>query len=543
MKALPCIHSNGLLRTALSLIPDVTAPEGIAVDVPPLERHRTIERVGASVVLSAARSVASFFVAVLLARSLGPQGYGELTFLLASFASVALLLDSGSTTAFFTLLSMRPRGRHFFIAYAVWTFGVQMVGTLIFLALVPLSLLSKAWQGEPRPMVILAFTAAFLSSQGWTSVMQLGEAQRRTLRVQLTSAAQTLAHLALVAFAAITGRLSVTTVIVLLVIEYTALITIIAPPLVKMSVRTAPTDEPWRDVVREFVDYCRPIALYGYVGFVYGFADRWLLQHFGGAVQQGLFGFAQQFGAISILATGAMVNVFWKEIAEANALGNLTRLRELYMRSRRILFFTAAWTSCLLIPWSSGLLLLAAGSEYAVGAPVLMLMLLYPVHQTLGQLQGTFLVATGRTRLYSTLGIVSMSASIVVTYFLLAARTAPLPGLGLGAVGLAAKLAGLQLIQVIVVSVIISRKYHWPTDLVHQFLLLAGLITLSVTIRLLIKAAFPAWQSVAQILAALVMYGGMTGFAVWRYPALAGFSRELAAETMRRLTVRIRRPT
>ncbi|MDQ6768431.1 MAG: hypothetical protein M3Z54_00390, partial [Gemmatimonadota bacterium] len=336
----------------MSLIPDVTAPERIAVDVPPPERRRTIERVGASVALSAARAIASFFVAVLLARGLGPPGYGELTFLLASFASVALLLDSGSSTGFFTLLSMRPRGRHFFTAYAVWTFGVQMIGTLIFLLLVPASLLSKAWQGEPRPIVILAFLAAFLSSQGWASVLQLGEALRRTFTVQLASTAQTLAHLALVAFALLTGRLSVTAVIVFLAIEYTLLVTIIAPSLVKTSVRSAPIDESWRDVLREFVDYCRPVALYGYVGFAYGFADRWLLQHYGGSVQQGLFGFAQQFGAISILATAAMVNVFWKEIAEANARGNLERLRELYMRSRRMLFFTAAWTSCLLIPWS-----------------------------------------------------------------------------------------------------------------------------------------------------------------------------------------------
>jgi hypothetical protein len=89
----------------------------------------------------------------------------------------------------------------------------------------------------------------------------------------------------------------------------------------------------------------------------------------------------------------------------------------------------------------------------------------------------------------------------------------------------------------------ISRKYDWPTDLLHQFLLLAGLIAVSVTIRWLVRAAFPTWQGIAQILAAVVIYGGITGFAVWKYPTLAGFSRELAAETVQRLTRRIRRAT
>ena len=512
-----------------------------ATDTASLAGRRTIERVGASLALSGTRSIASFAAAILLARTLGPGGYGELTFLLASFASVALLLDSGSSTGFFTLLSMRPRGRHFFVAYGVWTFGVQMAGTLLFLLLVPTSLLSQLWQGEPRPMVILAFAAAFLSSQGWLSVMQLGEAQRRTFMVQFASAVQTFAHLTLVAIAALTGWLSVATVLTLLVVEYAVLVTTIAPRLVRRSIAEAPVDEPWREVVREFVEYCRPVAVYGYVGFAYGFADRWLLQHFGGAVQQGLFGFAQQLGTISILATGAILNVFWKEIAEANALGNLSRLRELYIRSRRVLFFTAAWTSCLLLPWSGRLLLLAAGSKYVQGAPVLTLMLLYPVHQTLGQLQATFLVATGRTRLYSTLGLISMSASIVVTYFLLASPTATVPGLGLGAVGLAAKLVGLQLLQVVVAAVMISRLYQWPTDLGHQFGVLGGLLLVSFAMRMLVEAAFPTIESLTQVLAASIAYSAITGLAVWRYPALAGFSRELLVETAQRLTVRFRR--
>jgi O-antigen/teichoic acid export membrane protein len=373
--------------------------------------------------------------------------------------------------------------------------------------------------------------------------MQLGEAQRSTFKVQFASAAQTLAHLVLVSLASATNRLSVRTVLILLVLEYTVLMTIIAPPLVKRSVQNAPADESWREVVREFVTYCRPVAVYGYVGFLYGFADRWLLQHYGGAVQQGLFGFAQQISAISILATGAMVNVFWKEIAEASALGNLVRLREMYLRSRRMLFFTAAWTSCLLIPWSTQLLIVSAGSKFRAGTLVLMLMLLYPVHQTLGQLQGTFLIATGQTRLYSTLGLISMSASIVVTYFLLATPTAVVPGLGLGAVGLAVKLLSLQLLQVIVVAVIVSRKYGWRTDLDHQFVLLGGLISLSVAIRSLISWAVPALPALAQILVATVVYGGVTGFVVWKYPAVAGFSRELGAETMRRLTNLVRRRT
>lgn len=441
---------------------------------------------------------------------------------------------------FFTLLSMRPRGRNFFTAYAVWTFGVQMVGTLIILLLVPASLLSKAWEGESRGLIILAFVAVFASTQAWNSVLQLGEAQRRTFVVQVASAAQALAHLILLTVAAITGHFNVAVVLVFLIVEFAILIGVIAPPLLRSALANSQDNEHWGEVARSLVHYCRPVAVYSYAGFIYSFADRWLLQHFGGAVQQGLFGFAQQFGSISILVTAAMMNIFWKEIAEASALGNLDRVRDLYMRSRRALFFTAAWTSCLLIPWSGWLLVSVAGSQYAAGASVLALMLLYPVHQSLGQLQGTFFIATGETRLYSSLGLVSMGVSVIVTYFLLATPSARIPGLGLGAMGLAAKLVGLQLIQVLLFGIVIARRYRWPYDLRHQFELLGGLLLISFAIRWLVKFGELALGSTATAVVALLLYLAATSCFIWKYPEQAGFSRELVLSVAHRIRLRIR---
>ena len=518
---------------------EVLPAKALAGSTSPASR-RTIERVGASVMATIGRSGAAFLTTVLIARTLGPKSFGDLTFLLGSFAAVALLLDSGTSTGFFTLASMRPRGRRFFATYGLWTFGVQLFGTLAVLALLPTKALLKAWQGQPRAIVILAFIAAFLSTQGWNSVVQLGESQRRTFRVQLASAAQAFVHLALIVVAASASWLTVTAVLMLLIVEYCILNVIIAPPLVQMTVKRATDDETWRGVVRDFVVYCRPVAVYSYVGFLYMFADRWLLQRFGGAEQQGIFGFAQQFGAISILATAAIMNVFWKEIAEARAQENLIRLRELYIRSRRALFFTAAFVSCLLVPWSDRLVVLAAGSSYAAGASVLTLMLLYPVHQSLGQLQGTFLVATGDTRTYATLGLVMMIASIAAAYVLLASPAAAVPGLGLGARGLAAKLVGLQIVQVIVASVLISRKYKLPRDLLHEFSLIASLLALSFGIRWAMDLVSARWASVTQIAVATLVYSAITLTAVWFHPDVVGLDQGVIREVVRRIRESVR---
>ena len=45
------------------------------------------------------------------------------------------------------------------------------------------------------------------------------------------------------------------------------------------------------------------LVLYSIVGFGYEFADRWLLQNYGGSIQQGVYEVGFRFGMVSLLVT------------------------------------------------------------------------------------------------------------------------------------------------------------------------------------------------------------------------------------------------
>ena len=55
------------------------------------------------------RAGLNFTTGMLLARWLEPTRYGNMAFLLGTFLGVRQLLDLGSSSAFFTFLSQRPR--------------------------------------------------------------------------------------------------------------------------------------------------------------------------------------------------------------------------------------------------------------------------------------------------------------------------------------------------------------------------------------------------------------------------------------------------
>src|SRR4030067_1502480 len=88
-------------------------------------------------------------------------------------------------------------------------------------------------------------------------------------------------------------------------------------------------------MINEYWIYCSPLIGLSLVGFLYNFSDKWLLQKFGGALQQGYFQIATQFSSVSLLATSSILSVFWKEIAESWAKRDYGRGGQVCRRGNR----------------------------------------------------------------------------------------------------------------------------------------------------------------------------------------------------------------
>ncbi len=490
---------------------------------------RPLVRFGATFVSNVLRAGISFVTALLVARGLGAKQYGDLSFLLGTFAGLLQALDSGTTPAFFTLLSSRPRRPLFFVLYAAWTIGVQFGVTLLILAVImPQSLVTRIWIGHERTAILLAFTASFVTSQIWGTVVQMGEAARKTIIVQGATAAQALLHLVVILVALRWHWLSIKFILTLLIAEYIALALVVAPRLIKFNVaRDAEVKESAGEIIRQFAVYCAPLLLYSVVTCVYAIADRWLLQRYGGSAQQGFFAVGQQFATIGLLATTSIVSVFWKEVAEANARGNLERVRQLYRQVRRLLYFGAAAISCGLIPYSREILHWTVGHDYEAGAFCLALMLLYPIHQALGYVQGTFYLAVGDTKRYTLAGIIMMIVSIPVTYLMVAPPSAHPPGFALGATGVAVKMVVLQIGAIAVQMRLIQRAYDLAYDFAYQALTVAALLGLAFMAKIGVGAVMHLAhlpKNLFVVMTGGVIYVVIVAAAVCQWPLIAGIN-------------------
>lgn len=426
-----------------------------------------IKRSAISLAANVTKAIISFATGILIARGLGPEEYGVFSFLLASLTALRYLLDMGTSNAFFSFISKKNRSRSFFYYYFSWVF-TQFIISILFIAFIaPDDWVQRIWEGESRERVIIAFVAVFLQHQVWNMVGQIGESQRFTVRVQVINIAISIMHLIMVICLFWLDVITVEFIYYIIIIEI-----LVATVVAKLTLPIEYTHEQVepKTLFNEYWVYCLPLIPFGFLAMIMGFFDVWLLQHYGGAVEQAYYSVAKQFSSISLIATSSILRILWKEIAEANEQGNSDRMQSLYEKTNHILFMFGVVISCFLIPWTNEIILFTLGDSYSSGAFVMGLMFLYPIHQSLGQVNATMFLALELTRPYVVISMFSGIFSLLVVYFLLAPNDAAVPGLGLASIGLAFKMVVIQFVSVNFAIWWLSQHQGWKFSMVYQFI-------------------------------------------------------------------------
>lgn len=494
------------------------------------------------------RALLSFSTGLVLARAMTPAGYGDLSFLLGSFVALRTLLDLGTSNAFYTFISQEKRPAAYYSYYFLWLSAQFFFTAAVIFALLPGDFIDRIWLGHSRQAVLLAFAASFLQQQIWQTVNQVGEASRETLKVQALNVSLALVYLAGASALSYAGLISVNAVLCLLIAQY-AFFSVLAVLLLRRREKAgaAVPSPSLTEMFAKYGRYCSPLILLSVIGFFHDFADKWLLQFFGGAGQQGFYQVAFQFSTVSILATTSMLNILWKEISEAYGRGDSERIERLFARVARGLYMTGAAISGFLVPWSRELLELFLGKAYVPAGMVFSLMLLYPVHQSLGQVAGTMMLAGERTKQYLRVSAFFMFLSLPLSYLLQARSEGLFPGLGLGALGLALKMVVLNVASVNVMLWVVARNNGWRFKWAYQAAGLGLALGAGYTAKAIILPLFAGYApdgaaSLGFPMAVSgVIYCGLISGALWLFPGLAGLNKAELLENVSRLRVFVKK--
>ncbi|MDD4005090.1 MAG: hypothetical protein PHW69_07810, partial [Elusimicrobiaceae bacterium] len=252
----------------------------------PHYRHKLSFRYAVTLLANLLRIGIAGITGIIAARALGPDGYGTVNFLLATFSSAITLMALGSADAFYTFISAGRRGPLLFRAF----FGFILLPyalLALFIAAAPAGLAAAVWRNLPAGLLLLGLSAAFLMYTLWTVMQQIGESTRETVQVQKIRIGIVLANFLAVSGLALCGSLDARLFLLTIIATHTGAIIWFCVRFKWETVIDAGRPETLPALLGQFGAYCTPIAALAAVSAMSAFGDKWFLQTFAGAAQQG----------------------------------------------------------------------------------------------------------------------------------------------------------------------------------------------------------------------------------------------------------------
>ena len=461
----------------------------------------------------------------IVPRALGPASYGNFEFLVSFFQETISFIDTGTSTAFYNKLSRRNEDMGLLRTYGKFVVAVFFV---------LLGGLSVVWLGGwsnllwPRQEWEFILLAALVGYLAWVHEIfrKVIDAFGCTIRGEL---ALVIAR-ALGAFAIVIlfmgSWLSLATLFLKELFFYVIVIVSLAWITTlhwrrQFEARSYLSSD--RSVISELWVYSSPLLVYALVGVITGLGDRWLLQRFAGSQEQGFYGLSFRVAGVSFVFSSAMTQLIMREYSRAHGQENTAEMRRLFRRYLPMLYAVAAYFAAFISIHAESVVWISGGADYSAAGPTLMLMALYPVHQTYGQMNGAFFLATERTVLYRNIGVIAMSGGLVATWFLLAPPNEG--GIAAGSMGLALKMVLIQFVAVNV-QLWFNLKYlglRFGNFLAHQIAVVAGLLFMAWLSNRVV--AFLNLSRVWTFIASGLTYTVLVGVCVVMVPAMVGISR------------------
>lgn len=467
----------------------------------------------------------------IIPRSLGPRAYGDFTFLTNFFSQFASLLDLGTSTCFYTKLSVRPKEARLVSFYLMYFMGSVFLVIGLFMLIVHSSG-GYTWIWPDQEMFFVYMAAIWgVLTMGSGILNQMVDAYGLTVSSEKVRIIQKILGLVVVLLLFLSNELHLTQLflyqyLILLFLVFGFVFVIRKNDFPFLGDRAFKKNEI-KEYVKEFYHYSHPLFVYSVVGFVANIMDRWLLQVFGGGVQQGFYGLSYNIGAICFLFTGAMTPLLMREFSIAYGKNDIEQMAHLFDRYIPVFYIISAFFSCYVAVQADKVISIMGGQKFGDALMPVIVMAFYPIFQTYGQLCGSVFFAAGQTALYRNMGVVFVLVGLPLTYFLIA--PADKFGINAGATGLALKMVAIQVVGVNIMLYFNTRLLHlsYKRFIILQLsgiVCLAGLAACSMAcIDYLLKLRSHTFIS---FISAGVMYSALTATIMFIFPTVFGLRRD-----------------
>lgn len=271
-----------------------------------------------------------------------------------------------------------------------------------------------------------------------------------------------------------------------------------------------------------FFSYSHPLLVLSLFSFAIGFLGRWILQFFGGSVQQGYFSFSDSFSAFIIIFSNSITPLLQREFSISFNNRDIEKMKNLFLKSLLIFTAVTSFLSFFIMINADKITLLIGGKSFQDAIISTQIMILYPIPYIVNNILYATIYATGKTTILRNVQMVIGVLGVFITYFLLA--PAKYYGFHMGAIGFA-----LSMVSVTYLNHVLLLKYctsifdlKWIKVLFNYSKIILIFIVTGIAGKLLFGILIHG--TIIYLLVSGIIYTTVTGFIFFKSPGLIGFT-------------------
>ncbi len=502
--------------------------------------NRYIIKIGSSIIVA----VLNMVIQMLLPRALTTQeAYGFFTFNMNTFTALVVMANLSTSNAMVSKFSKRNDEPAILKFYLKFYGIVALILNVGIVALYPLDFIQRSLGFQTLFTVILALDA-YIVNKLLTDVVSMYDASAISRFPALMQIIIKFIMSGLIVSGYLFSFLSLNVFYVFMILTTGSVVFVLLRALFKDNKQRyeQPVDLGWKAYSREYIDFCRPLVFATIVSQLVVILMNYTLLRFSGAAETAIFGAAWQLNALIGYVFVPYAELMKREYAAV--VDKQQNLKERFHQSIQLMAWITSYFAVFIAFFAKWMLPIVYGNQYTNAIHVTRIIMYFTVFQALGQVTGSFLIATERTKAQAVLTIAGQVLTLCCM-FLFQVPNFIWPE-SLGANGIALNYLVVNVINVSIMIAYISGCVGLP-KLRENWMYVVPLAFTTVYAFVLMKlmdAIMPQSGMLFYILKVFlggVIYSVLVGGTLYLHPEFIGITRASIHQKMQALIGKIRR--
>lgn len=360
----------------------------------------------------------SIIIGIVVPRMIGPQSYGEFTFLNSTFLFIFQFLLFSSNTAYVYFLS---QGKYdiakintVFFLYFLFVSIIVFMGAL--LSVIESDIRESLWSDYSNITLILFGYFYVLLTTIQSRLIEFGDSTNRTVVLEKVKVITRVLLVVVIIVFPMYVNFEIEEIYIVSILSLVLFSFYTFSQIINFSIITI---SELKVMLYDVYCYVKPLIAFTLISSFYTYLGRYTLQNSSGSIEQGFYNFSYQFALIPVMFLTSIMSIVLSQMTKVIESGTEKDLYDMFFSNVFKIYVIHGLISFFVLFNAKDIIFLTVGEEYYGAVDSLKFLSLFSLMHSFGMFSANVFYSTGKNKTYSNINNIVMILGLAIFTYIL----------------------------------------------------------------------------------------------------------------------------